>query len=103
MNNYYCDYCQEQDLKEYIINSLGDVFCNNHCHEQMKQFYKGEYEIVECLKCDNRFISYDHQDEHIVCKHCNNQDREETIFLSLRDIKDCDCNQCEQIKKEVNK
>ena len=41
------------------------------------------YEIVECLKCDNRFILYDHQDEHIVCKHCDNQDREETIFLSL--------------------
>ena len=59
MNNYHCDYCQEQDLKEYIINSLGDVFCNNHCHEQMKQFYKGEYKIVECLKCDNRFISGD--------------------------------------------
>ncbi len=38
------------------------------------------YEIVECLKCDNRFISYDHQDEHIICKHCDNQDRMETIF-----------------------
>ena len=60
------------------------------------------YEIVECLKCDNRFILYDHQDEHIVCKHCDNQDREETIFLSLRDIQDCDCKQCEQIEREVN-
>ena len=44
---FYCDYCQEQNLKGYIINSLGDVFCNDYCHDQMKQFYKGNYEIVK--------------------------------------------------------
>lgn len=80
MNNYHCDYCQEQDLKEYIINSLGDVFCNNHCHEQMKQFYKGEYEIVECLKCQNTFeqtVSL----ENVVCLHCDNDDMKETVFI----------------------
>jgi hypothetical protein len=60
-----------------------------------------DYEIVECLKCDNRFISYDHQDEHIICKHCNNEDREETIFLSYDHFNKCDCNQCEQIKKDI--
>ena len=60
------------------------------------------YEIVECLKCDNRFISYDHQDEHIVCKHCDNQDRMETIFLTQDEFNQCDCEQCEQIKREVN-
>ena len=43
---YHCDYCQEQDLKKYKINFLGDVFCDEHCEEQMKQFYKGDYEIV---------------------------------------------------------
>ena len=46
-DKYHCDYCQEQDLEQYIINLLGDVFCDDYCHEQMKQFYKGEYEIVE--------------------------------------------------------
>jgi len=60
------------------------------------------YEIVECLKCDNRFISYDHQDEHIVCKHCDNQNRMETIFLTQDEFNKCVCEQCEQIKKEVN-
>jgi len=44
---FYCDYCQEQNLKDYIINSLGAVFCNDYCHDQMKQFYKGNYKIVE--------------------------------------------------------
>jgi len=43
---YHCDYCQEQNLKKYKINFLGDVFCDEHCEEQMKQFYKGDYEIV---------------------------------------------------------
>jgi len=47
MSKYYCEYCQEQELKEYIINSLGDVFCNEYCKEQMQQFYKGNYKIVE--------------------------------------------------------
>ena len=60
------------------------------------------YEIVECLKCDNRFISYDHQDEHIVCKHCDNQDRMQTIFLTEDECNQGDCKQCEQIKREVN-
>ena len=60
------------------------------------------YEIVECLKCDNRFISYDYQDELIVCKHCDNQDRMETIFLSYDHFNECDCDQCEQIKKDIN-
>ena len=46
-NEYYCEYCQEQNLKYYIVNLLGDVFCNDYCHEQMKQFYRGKYEIVE--------------------------------------------------------
>ena len=43
----YCEYCQEQDLKHYIINLLGDVFCSDKCHELYKQFYVGEYEIIE--------------------------------------------------------
>lgn len=60
------------------------------------------YEIVECLKCDNRFILYDHQDDHIVCKHCDNQDRMETIFITHNEFNQCDCEQCEQIKREVN-
>ena len=47
MSEYYCEYCQEQELKEYLINSLGDVFCSKHCKEQMQQFYKGNYKIVE--------------------------------------------------------
>jgi len=46
-NEYYCEYCQEQNLKYYIVNLLGDVFCNDYCHEKMKQFYRGKYEIVE--------------------------------------------------------
>jgi len=60
------------------------------------------YEIVECQKCDNRFISYDYEEEHIVCKHCYNKDRMETVFLSYDHFSECDCNQCEEIKKEVN-
>jgi hypothetical protein len=43
----YCEYCNEPELKEYIVNFLGDIFCSNYCHERMKQFYDGEYEIVE--------------------------------------------------------
>jgi endogenous inhibitor of DNA gyrase (YacG/DUF329 family) len=50
INNYHCDYCQEQELKEYLINSLGDVFCSKHCKKQMQQFYKGEYEIIDRIK-----------------------------------------------------
>jgi hypothetical protein len=53
MNNYHCDYCQEQDLKDYIINFLGDVFCDDYCHEQMKQFYKGDYEIIVSIEGKN--------------------------------------------------
>ena len=52
-DKYYCDYCQEQDLKDYIINFLGDVFCDDYCHEQMKQFYKGEYEIIDSIEGKN--------------------------------------------------
>jgi len=47
MTDFYCENCQEQDLKHYIINLLGDVFCSDECHETFKQNYEGEYPIIE--------------------------------------------------------
>jgi len=38
------------------------------------------YEIVECLKCQNTFeqtVSL----ENVVCLHCDNNDMKETVFI----------------------
>ena len=40
---------------------------------------------VECLKCDKQF-EQPKNDE--VCIYCNNQDRQETIYLSEEMVKD---------------
>ena len=40
------------------------------------------YEIVECLKCQNTFeqtVSL----ENVVCSHCDNDDMKETVFIVL--------------------
>ena len=47
MTNYHCEYCQEQDLKYYIINLLGDVFCSDECHELFKVNYEDEWTVIE--------------------------------------------------------
>ena len=47
MSSYHCEQCSESDLEKYIINELGDVFCSDYCHELFKQFYEGNYEVVE--------------------------------------------------------
>lgn len=57
--------------------------------------------IVECLKCNNRFISWENKDENIVCKFCDNTNKEETIFLIPEEFERCDCQQCEKIKEEL--
>jgi len=56
MNDVYCEYCQDTDLKDYIVNFLGDAFCSDECHELFKQFYEGEYEIVKIIK-DNKEVN----------------------------------------------
>ena len=51
--NYYCEYCQEPELKNYIINLLGDVFCSDECHEQFKVNYDGEWPVIERKEDEN--------------------------------------------------
>ena len=48
MNKYECEYCMEYHLKSYVIDELGGVYCNEHCHQQMNDnVHETKWEIVE--------------------------------------------------------
>lgn len=40
MKNFYCENCFKEDLKNYVINSIGSVFCSNKCLNEFKEFEK---------------------------------------------------------------
>tara|TARA_B110000305_G_scaffold218982_1_gene259566 strand:- start:441 stop:602 length:162 start_codon:yes stop_codon:yes gene_type:complete len=44
-----------------------------------------EKQWVECLKCDKQF---EQPKNDVVCIYCNNQDREETIYIYPKMIKE---------------
>jgi len=54
-------------------------------HEAKKKQMSSEKQWVECLKCDKQF-EQPKNDE--VCIYCNNQDRQETIYLSEEMVND---------------
>ena len=48
MNKYECEYCMEYPLESYVIDELGGVYCNEHCHKQMSDnVYEAKWKIVE--------------------------------------------------------
>ena len=66
------------------------LYDNNYITQgQLNKLKKGkmssEKQWVECLKCDKQF-EQPQNDE--VCIYCNNQDREETIYLSEEMVND---------------
>ena len=46
-NKMYCENCLQGKLEDYVIDSIGGVFCDERCFEEMGNIYIGEYEIVE--------------------------------------------------------
>ena len=48
MTKYECEYCMEYPLESYVIDELGGVYCNAHCHKQMNDnVYEAKWKIVE--------------------------------------------------------
>jgi len=48
MNKYECEYCMEYPLESYVIDELGGVYCDQHCHKQMNDnANKTKWKIVE--------------------------------------------------------
>ena len=65
-----------------------------------KQICEDPYQVVECLKCDNRFLRVDFEDK--VCGHCDNTDLMETIFMTPEEFDRCNCKQCNELRNNVN-
>ena len=61
-----------------------------------KQICEDPHQVVECLKCDSRFLRVDFEDK--VCGHCNNKNLMETIFLTPEEFNRCDCKQCNELR-----
>jgi hypothetical protein len=45
----YCENCFQEELENYVVDSIGGVFCDERCFEEMGSVYIGEYEIVEWI------------------------------------------------------
>ena len=41
MSKFYCENCMQEDLKHYVIDDIGAVFCSEEC---FKQFYATDKE-----------------------------------------------------------
>ena len=61
------------------------------------------YDVIECLKCDRRFIENRTQKEfkNKPCLYCDNKDLMETIVCCPEMYIDCDCNDCIDIKNNL--
>ena len=61
------------------------------------------YDVIECLKCDRRFIENRTQKEFDdkPCMYCDNKDPKETIICCPEMYIDCDCNDCIDIKNNL--
>lgn len=48
MKNYYCENCLAENIKKYIKDDIGGIFCNEKC---LKDFaYENEHKISERSK-----------------------------------------------------
>jgi len=47
MSEYYCENCYQEDLKEYVIDDIGSIFCSEEC---FKQFYATDIEIKDYIR-----------------------------------------------------
>ena len=56
--------------------------------------------IIECLKCDKRFIDIETDK---ICMFCDNNNTKETIVCCPEMYEDCDCQECTDLKKKLNK
>ena len=44
----YCEYCFNDNIKTWVENSIGAIFCDDHCADRMnKELYADNYEIVK--------------------------------------------------------
>ena len=45
----YCENCLQEELVDYVVDSMGGVFCDERCFEEMGNIYISEYEIIEWI------------------------------------------------------
>ncbi len=38
LKNPYCENCFEEELQEYVIDSLGSIFCNETCCKESQEW-----------------------------------------------------------------
>ena len=62
-------------------------------------------DVIECLKCDRRFIENRNQKEFEKkpCLYCDNKDLMETIVCCPSMYVDCYCDDCINIRKQIRK
>ena len=60
-------------------------------------------DVIECLKCDRRFIDNRTQKEfeNKPCLHCDNKDYKDTIVCCPSMYQDCYCDDCIKIRKQL--
>lgn len=46
----YCENCQEENLKSYVIDSLGSVFCCDSCFDDSLEYRNLNHNEVEIIK-----------------------------------------------------
>ena len=67
-----------------IARSMRDYIKHEQANKQ-RGHKMTEKQWVECLKCDKQF---EQPKNDVVCIYCNNQDREETIYIYPKMIKE---------------
>jgi hypothetical protein len=45
----YCENCFQEELEDYVIDSIGNVFCDERCFEEMGSIYIGKYKIMKWI------------------------------------------------------
>jgi len=46
----YCENCSEENLKDYIIDSLGSVFCNDNCFANSLEYRELNHKQVTIIQ-----------------------------------------------------
>ena len=62
-------------------------------------------DVIECLKCDRRFIENRTQTEFEdkPCIYCDNKDFTDTIVCCPSMYQDCDCDDCIDIRNKLKR